>query len=281
MSDIDRKADKATAVGVLQIFIGTSLILIVWIIALISKFWTFFIDGSSSGSTFMTLISIFIGSLFIWRGFRNYKLAGRYRRVSRIIGDNTYIDLSVLESKLSWDRNKLIKTLNRQIAEGYWPDSYLDNSKGIFIKGYSPAILKTDSGIEAVDEILSKANSLIHDMATANHSIENDELTTQVDKLIDIAKQIYSYVEKEPEKFSQVRKLTSYFLPTTVNLLNDYLELQNQAVKTENMQDSMDKIKDMMPTIEKAFKKQLSSLYDSKAMDVSAEIDIMTQIIDE
>jgi 5-bromo-4-chloroindolyl phosphate hydrolysis protein len=280
MTNINKKADHTTAVGVLQIFLGSSLILISWIIALIVRFWNFFINGSSSWSVFMTMICIFIGSILIWRGFRNYKLASRFRRVSRIIGEETYIELSALEKKLDWNRRKLLIALNRQIAEGYWPDTYLDSDKGILIKGYSPTNLKTDSGIAAVDDVLRKANSFLHDMETTNRSIDDKDLNVQVNKLIDITKQIYAYVEKEPEKFGQVRKLTSYFLPTTVNLLNDYLELQNQAVVTENMQDSMKKIKDMTATIEASLEKRLTALYDSKAMAVSVEIDVMTQMMD-
>jgi len=65
-----------------------------------------------------------------------------------------------------------------------------------------------------------------------------------------------------------------------VNLLGDYLELQNQTVKSENMIESMEKIKGMMTSIEAAFNKQLSDLYSGKAMDVSVEVEVMQNMLD-
>ena len=280
MTDINKKADRATAVGVLQILAGSLLILVFWIISFVSSFWILLIQGIPPTSAFITFIGIVIGVILVIRGFRNYKLASRFRRVYRAIGDKTNIELSVLATKLNWSKEKLLKALNNQIAQGYWQDSFLDSTNGVFILGYAPTHLKTDSGVEAVDKMLDNANGNIHEMATINRSITNDNLKEHVERLIDIATQIYSYVEKNPEKTGQIRKFNNYFLPTTVNLLDEYLDLQNQAVKTENMQESMKKIEDTMTTIEAAFKKQLDSLYDDRNMDVSVEIDVMTKMMD-
>jgi len=280
MTDGIKKADRTIAVGVLQIFLGVVLIILFWVIAIISNVWALFISETQAVSIFVPFTGTIIGCFLLWRGFGNYMLASRYRKVSTAIGDDTNIDLSNLENKLNWNRAKLINALNRQISRGYWPDSFLDCSNGVFLKDYNPTLLTANSGDEAVDIMIGTANALTLDMATANRTIDDADLKAQVDKLLDLAKQIYSYVEKNPDKSSLVRKLTNYYLPTTVNLLNDYLDLQKQPVKTENMLDSMEKIKGMMPTIETAFKNHLNDLYEKKSMDVSVEIDVMTKMMD-
>jgi len=280
MPDINKKADKTTAVSVVQMFAGVFLIILFGVFALLGLVWSLITDVTSPLPTLLFLLNVVIGIFFIWKGYGNYKLASRFRRISRAMGDSTDMELSALSQKLGWSRDKLLKALSRQRAHDFWPDSYLDIDNGIFILGYSPTYLKTDSGNKALDELLKTANTHIHDMTTISRSLDDADLKAQTETLTEIAKQIYSYVEKNPDKSSQVRQLSSYFLPTTVNLLGDYLELQNQTVKSENMIESMEKIKGMMNGIEAAFNKQLSDLYSGKAMDVTVEIEVMQNMLD-
>ena len=281
MTDISVKADKKTAIGVIQIFIGAILLLVFFIIAMLNRVWASITGDSVSTGTIFTLICIILGGFLIWKGFRNYKLASRYRRVFRIIGENTSVKLSTLEEKLEWSREKVIKAINSQIYNGYWKEPFIDEENGLFILGYKPSLLATNSDNKAINELLSKANSYIHDIISINRAITDDDLKNQVNTLVDIAKQTYGYVEKENEKASLVRQLTNYFLPTTVELLTSYLEVQNQTVKVESMTESMDKIKDMMNTIEPVYKKQLEAVYNDKALDVSVEIEVMKGIIEK
>jgi len=279
MSNINKRADKITALSVIQMVAGVFVILLFGIIALISSVWSFFTDASSYLSAFIFLISVISGGFIIWNGYRNYKLSSRFRRVSRAMGEDTSVKLSVLEERLDWDQKKLLKALRRQIDRGFWPDSFLDTDKGLFTLGYDPTQLKTDSGNKTLDELLGTANDHIHEMVTASRSIADTDLSTQVETIVQVAKQIYAYIEKNPEKSSLVRQLSNYVLPTTVDLLSKYLDLQNQTVKIENMQEAMDKIKDVMNTIESAFKQQLNSLYSEKSMDVSVEIEVMQNML--
>jgi len=280
MPETNKKADKTTAVSVVQMFAGVFLIILFGVFALLGLVWSLITDATSPLPTFLFLLNVVIGVFFIWKGYGNYKLASRFRRISRAMGESTDMELSALEQKLGWSRDKLLKALHRQRARDFWPDSYLDTDNGLFILGYSPTYLKTDSGNKALDELLKTANTHIHEMATASRSVDDTDLKAQTETLTDIAKQIYSYVEKNPDKSGQVRQLSSYFLPTTVNLLKDYVELQNQTVKSDNMIGSMKKIKGMMNSIEAAFNKQLSDLYSGKAMDVSVEVEVMQNMLD-
>ena len=280
MPDTNKKADKTTAISVIQMFAGVFLIILFGIFALIGMVRSLIADVSSSLPTLLFLLNVIVGVFFIWKGYLNYKLASRFRRISRAMGDNTDMELSELAQKLGWKHDKLLRALRQQRAHGFWPDSYLDTDNGTFVLGYTPAYLKTDSGNQVLDELLGAANKNIHEMATVNRSIEDQDLKARAEALIDIAKQIYSYIEKYPDKSSQVRQLSSYFLPTTANLLKDYLELQNQPVKSESMLTSMEKIKDMMGRIEAAFNKELNDLYSGKAMDVAVEIEVMDNMLD-
>jgi len=280
MTDVNVKADKKTAIGVIQILIGSILFFIFLIIALLNRVWASITGDTISTSAAIIFICIIISGFIIWKGFRNYKLASRYRRIFKAIGNDTSIKLSALEQKLGWDKNKIKKAIKQQISLGYWVNPYIDDVNEIFILRYNPVQLKTDSENKAINDILNKANNYIYDMSSRSRAITDEDLCNQVNILIDIANQVYDFVEKEHEKARLVRQFTNYFLPTTVELLTSYLEIQNQTVKTDSMIESMEKIKDMMKIIETAFKKQLDTVYSDKALDVSIEIDVMKGIID-
>ncbi|MCL2221402.1 MAG: 5-bromo-4-chloroindolyl phosphate hydrolysis family protein [Oscillospiraceae bacterium] len=276
MENIDKKANKATAIGVLQYITGALIFIICMILALVTSL--LMIDGSIVPTVLM-VSGIAVGTLLTCRGVINYKRASRYRRIKKAMGNAKSMELTELQSKLGWPKDKIIGFIKNQKNHGYWPESHLDTEKGMFMLGYNPSHLAADTGNTATDELLKEANAHLHDMATATRSIEDETLRERAGRIIDTTKQIYKAVEQNPDKQSAVRQLSNYFLPTTSKLLADYVELQSKPIKSDNMQESMLKIKDAMTTIEESFKKQQEAIYNDKAMDISVEIDVLKKMM--
>ena len=270
------KADIATIAGVFQIITGSLLFIGFGIGALLSKILSVFAGIPASVPLILFLISITGGVLFCWRGIGNIIIVSRFRKISGILGKDNNIQLSVLEQKLGWNRDMLSKTLRRQMAGGFWKDAHLDTASGVFMMGYNPEYLQsTASGNKAVDEIIKTANDFIHEMVTINLTISDPALKANIEKLIDIARQIFTFVQKNPEKTRQIRQFSNYYLPMTVNLLKNYQELQGASIKGENIQESIQKISDSMATIETVFRNQLNDLYEDKALDISVDIEVL------
>jgi len=226
------------------------------------------------------LISLIVGVILICKGYGKYKLASRFRRLSRAIGEDKKIEISTLEQKLGWSNEHLLRYIQKQTNHGFWPETFLDTKNGLFILDYSPTNLKTDSGNQTQDELLGSANDSIHEMEAVTRSIEDTDLKAQVDTLTAIAKQVYNQIEQFPDKASQVRQLSNYLLPTMVKLLKEYVEMQNQSVKSDSMLETMNEIKDMTFSVEDPFKKQLDALYSDNSLDVSVEIEVMKKILE-
>ena len=193
----------------------------------------------------------------------------------------TDIQLSALSKMLNWTPNKLVSTLRRQITRGFWTNAYLDTVNGVFMLGYTPLSFEADSGDKAVDEVFQKANATIHEMITLNLGVSDPALKATVERLIDIAGQIYAFVKKNPEKTRQIRQFSNYYLPNTVSLLKNYQELQGESIKSANIQESLQKVADSMTIIETAFKKQLDDLYQDKALDISVDIEVFQNMVKE
>jgi len=272
---MDKKADQTTAISVLQYITGA----LIFIICMILSMVTSLLMQDSIVPTVLMVSGIAIGTLLTCRGVVNYKRASRYRRIRKAMDGAKSIEVAELQRKLGWPKDKIISAIQNQTAYGYWPDSHLDREKGMFILGYSPSHIAAETGNTVVDELLKEANSHLHDMATAARTIEDEQLKVQTERLVDIAKQIYKAIEQNPDKQTKVRQLTNYFLPTTAKLLTDYVDLQNQPAKSENMEQSMQKIKESMSAIEETFKKQQEAIYNDRAMDISVEIDVLKKMM--
>ena len=82
-----------------------------------------------------------------------------------------------------------------------------------------------------------------------------------------------------PEKLGEIKQFMSYYLPTTIKLLEQYVVLQNQGMRMGNIDDGMKRIEDMLDKVIVAFQKQLDSLFEADVVDITADIQVMEQMM--
>ena len=275
------KVENTVLAGILQIIGGSFIFILFGIGALVSKILSIFAGSSGMLPLVLFLISTAGCVLFLGKGIGNLSIANGFRKISNLMGKDTDIQLSVLEKKLGWDQARVLNTLRRQISRGFWKDAYIDTSNGIFMLGYSPNYLPANSGNREEDELFKTANGFIHEMTAISISISDPALKAKIEQLIDVARQIYAFVKKSPEKLRQIRQFSNYYLPMTVKLLRNYLELQSEAIKGENILEAMQKIKDSMTNIETTFRNQLNDLFEDKALDISVDIEVLQAMTNE
>ena len=129
-------------------------------------------------------------------------------------------------------------------------------------------------------EIINEGEGYIKDLSKANDIIDNEKVSTDIDDIVVLAKEILARVKEYPDKVSNIRKFISYYLPTIVKLLNYYSELE-KATPSENVKISMDKIEATLDQVEKGFKEQLDSLYEKEAIDISTDITVLETLLQQ
>ena len=95
------------------------------------------------------------------------------------------------------------------------------------------------------------------------------------------ADRIFDHVLAHPEKRSVVRRFMDYYLPTTIKLLNQYDRMDQLGMGGENITAAKDKIRAMLETVSAAFDKQFDSLFRDEYMDISAEITVLEQMMQQ
>jgi len=76
-----------------------------------------------------------------------------------------------------------------------------------------------------------------------------------------------------------MKKMMSYYLPTTVKLLNVYEELDTQAIQGPNILKSKQEIEQTLDTLNIAFEKLLDDFYQEIAWDVSSDISVLNTML--
>ena len=118
-------------------------------------------------------------------------------------------------------------------------------------------------------------------MRRLNDAIEDPKISAQIDHLEAVTRKIMDLVAEDPKKLPQIRKFMNYYLPTTLKLLNAYDRMGSAGIDGANITATKGKIEGMMDTISAAFDRQLDALYGEEALDISTDITVMEQMLQQ
>jgi len=135
------------------------------------------------------------------------------------------------------------------------------------------------TGNAELDKMIADGKLAISEMKRLNDNIQDETISRQIDRMEEISGKIFAQVEAEPKKLPQIRKFMSYYLPTTLKILNAYDRMSGQGVAGENISGTMKRVEDMLETIVQAFEKQLDSLFGAEALDISTDITVLDNMM--
>lgn len=137
-----------------------------------------------------------------------------------------------------------------------------------------------DNGLSLeMKKSLDEGRKLVLEIKDANNLIPRYEISHKLDKLEEVTGKIFDYVEIHPEKFTEIKKFTEYFLPTTLKLVDAYRRIDSQTLQGENISSAKKEIEETMDTINIAFENLLNDLYQDMAMDISTDISVLETML--
>jgi len=137
------------------------------------------------------------------------------------------------------------------------------------------------TGNPEIDALVKERDRAASEMRRLNDAIEDAKLSRQIDHLEAVTRKIIDLVVAEHQKLPRIRKIMSYYLPTTLKILNSYDRMGSAGVDGENISTTKQKIEAMMDTIVTAYDKQLDALYGEEALDISTDITVMEQMLQQ
>ena len=135
------------------------------------------------------------------------------------------------------------------------------------------------TGDASIDKLLDEEEKAIAEMRRLDRAIEDEKVSSQIVHLEEVTTKIVNFIVENPGKKGQVRKFFNYYLPTTLKLLNAYDRMDETGISGMNIDGTKGKVEEMMETSLAAFDKQLDALYADDALDISAEIKVMENML--
>lgn len=144
-------------------------------------------------------------------------------------------------------------------------------------KGAEPV----STGDPKIDALIQEKDRALGEIRRLNHAISDPKLSEQINDLESTTAKILDHVISSPEKLPQIWKFMNYYLPTTLKLLNAYDRMDATGASGTNIDGTKGKIGEMLGTICVAFSRQLDALYGEEALDISADITVMEQMLQQ
>ena len=128
-------------------------------------------------------------------------------------------------------------------------------------------------------EVIEEGKGYVRLIRQCNDEIPGEEMSDKLDRLELLVTRIFDQVEKEPELASELRKMLSFYLPTTKKLLEAYRDLDRQQLDLSNIEQTKREIEAAVDNINEAFEKFLDELFREKAWDIQSDISALHTIL--
>lgn len=143
----------------------------------------------------------------------------------------------------------------------------------------APTHAAPSTGNAQLDAVLRQGRDAIAQIQLRNEEIPDYKISAQLKQIEILTQKIFDYVREHPEDIGQIDQFLNYYLPTTLNLLQKYVELQNQQLRVGNIDEGMRRIEALLEKIAVAFQRQLDSLFESSVVDITADIQVMENMM--
>lgn len=232
------------------------------------------------------VLMMFTGGVGCLFGAHTVRTNRRMRKkIDNIVGDAKNMPIADIAAAVPCSYEKCCKHLENCIDDGvFGPDAYLDMRRCYLVvegKAPEPAPKKPRKAKaeKASAQEKDQYQKILDELRRVNDAIPDEEMSDKISRLEAVSAKIFEQAKSDPDKLPRMRKFMDYYLPTSLKLLQTYAELDAQGVEGENISESKRRIEQTMDTLVHAFETQLDQLFQEDALDVSADIDVMENML--
>lgn len=135
------------------------------------------------------------------------------------------------------------------------------------------------TGVPELDKSLSEADAHIVALRKLNERIPDENVTAAIDRMVKAGDGILAELSKNPTKARSMRRFLTYYLPTSVKLMEGYAMQQEAGYQGENLKEIKERIETNAETIARSFETSLDSLYAGEAIDISSDIAVLDSMV--
>lgn len=265
--------------------------------------------GFHVGAVFFGMISAGCLTTAVF-GTKKISRINRFKTYVKTLGTKEYCNISELASKVRKADKIVIRDLQYMIKNRWFAQGHLDNQKTCLMitdKVYQhycqleerklleqqevkqKQVLEKEKQKQKAEslndqtpeirEIIERGKAYLQRIRSCNDVIPGEEISAKISGIEMLVDKIFDRVEENPKSVSEIQKLMEYYLPTTVKLLEAYVQLDAQPSGGTNIQTAKKEIEATLDTLNTAFEKLLDDLFQDTAWDISSDISVLNTML--
>ena len=227
------------------------------------------------------------------------KRVKRFKNYQQTIGSEQQVEINNLAHSINKSVGYTRRDLRSMIAATWFKQARLTNDGQILFvtleafKDYQDQLqqAREDEAISAIRKqhqdsmsadvrlTVQTGAKFITELQEYQIKITAANMSSKLSRLERTLKKIFSRVEAHPEVVPQLRKMVDYYLPTTMKLLNAYVQLNKQDIQGPNIVATKTEIEDSLDTLLIAYERQLDDLFADVALDVETDITVLNTML--
>ncbi len=296
------KSPPGRVSGVLMTVFGSIGAAFGWLITLAGYTLSYF-TGRYMGTVFWAILAG-IGTVTAIVGGFLRRRAKRFKIYTGTMKTKDFHAIKDLANAVGKSNKFVLRDIKKMIRQGWFKEGHLDQQETCFMltdesyKMYQEAqkelenrkleeerlarekeLLEQDPVRKQLVVAVEEGREYIRRIREINDEIPGEEISQKLYRLEEVCTRIFEHVKDNPEKLADIRKFMSYYLPTTLKLVESYHEFSSQPVQGENITSSRKEIEEMLDNINGAFEKMFDKLFEDDAMDVSTDISVLSTLL--
>ena len=232
---------------------------------------------------FFPLGLLAVGIYLTVYGLMRTRQSKRLQEYAGIIRPNgVYFSIHELADRTGRPYKQVLADLQKMVELKVWEQAWIDRKHGRLMFTEYTAAPEPEKPTEAPEEPLredARAEQVLQRIRADNDLIDDAVISQKIDRIELLTGEIFRYLAKHPEREGELRTFMDYYLPQTLKILETYANLEAQGVETENIRKAKEQIGGMLDQLIDSYERQLDKLFHSDVLDISADIEVMRQML--
>lgn len=224
------------------------------------------------------------GGVLAVYGRSRRKKRRRFDAYLKLIGDQQAISIHALADAVGVDYKKTLRDLQEMIFQGILDPAWLDMKRyRLMLTEFQAPEVQPEpeqaSETETKEACISRSERILRQIRADNDLIDDEEVSRKIDRIEDLTRKIFEIVDRYPDKEKQLYSFLNYYLPTTLKAMENYARLEAEGIETASIRQAKQKINGMLDELADGYEKQLDKLFENEVVDISADIEVMRQML--
>lgn len=243
-------------------------------------------------------------------GVRNLRRASKLKALTRAVGQREAVTFDDIAARMQVSPKAALSTSRTLIKGGYLPQGRIDDENTTLMvtenayhqyrqfqqsqrqtlaeREAAEAARAAEAAARAAHEqdiserltpeqraFVARGRDYVRQMDELNAAIDDAAVSERITAIQEVVGRILARAEEEPAIIAGLDRLTAYYLPTTVKLLDAYDRLEEEPIQGENISSSRSEIEHTLDVLHSAFEKLFDDTYQDLSLDVSADISVL------